>query len=273
MHKTTDNKILTKAADIGQVLRCIKLKLMLSSYFDVYQQILQVSEDITSLRKIKEEVQKSKTPLGECLPHGLTPPTFDIVHRRFEQTRVKGTFLPNKIRTVMNDIVQYSSQLQNQQALQQQQPLNDSKVIERIIEVEEVVDFQDWMIDPLQSDSGRTIVIDDGRWDSECELLMYFPEILITAEDREEDEFEKLSQSQKTAEDDQVNSKHHALRAEGIRAGVEDETENIDDEDINMVGDDDIDEGAVDIQQEVQEQENDDQDDEGMAWLDSDDES
>jgi hypothetical protein len=211
-----------------------------------------VFEDLNALRKVKADVLKSKTPLGECSPHGLTPPTFDIVHRRYEPTRVKGTYPPNKIRTVMNDIINYSSDLQKQQA-------QANQVLERIIEVEEVVDFQEWMIDPAQPEFGRTIVIEDGKWNSpDSELLMYYPEVLITMEDREEDEFDKMAQAQKVAEDETKVRNHgenaideHALNhgdapMEGGLDGNDDDDD--DDDTTDEVGEDEpqsIDEDKV----------------------------
>lgn len=180
----------------------------------------------------------------------------------------------------MNDIIQYSTQLQTQQS---QQNILDGGTI---IEVEEVVEFQDWMVDPLHPDSGRTIVFgEEGNiWGPECELLMYYPEILVTMEDREEDEFEKLAQAQKMADEEKKSSSNGGDEAHShLHHNVEEdaaEAENMDDDDINM--------GGIDQNEDVEEiafKEKDDEQEDGgvvsqteeviddMGWMDSDDET
>lgn len=48
--------------------------------------------------------QICKTLHGDYMPSGITPPTADIVRRRFEPTRKNETYLPYRIRSVIDEI-------------------------------------------------------------------------------------------------------------------------------------------------------------------------
>lgn len=48
--------------------------------------------------------QICKTINGDYMPSGLTPPTADIVKRRFELTRKNDSYLPYRIRSVIDEI-------------------------------------------------------------------------------------------------------------------------------------------------------------------------
>lgn len=50
-----------------------------------------------------------KTLHGDYMPSGVTPPTADIVKRRFELTRKSETFLPYRIRAVIEEINSFGS--------------------------------------------------------------------------------------------------------------------------------------------------------------------
>ena len=199
-HKTLDNKIFLKAADIGQILQVFK-------------------------KEKERETMKSricKTPYGDYAPSGITPPTQDIVKRRFEFTRMnEDTFIPYQIRQITDEITSFGSSAtasSESKALtttkskrskeskkeQQQQDKEkgggeDSRQEQRKIErvIEEVVDFEEWMVDPTNPMRGRTIVLDGLDWSTpDAALLLMHPELLMTEEDREEDELEELTQQQ-----------------------------------------------------------------------------
>jgi hypothetical protein len=215
-HKTIDNKIFLKAADIGQMLQVFK-------------------------KEKERDLMKSricKTSHGDYAPSGLTPPTYDIVKRRFEMTRInEDTFLPYKIRQVTEEILtlgqqtnpkeegsggvgsssgaggggggggtkgpKMSKKAQKEQAKRDKEAgihhdENKSENIRKIEKItEEIVDFEEWMVDPSNPTKGRTIIIDGKNWSSaDAQLLIHHPELLITEEDMEEDELEELAKQQ-----------------------------------------------------------------------------
>jgi hypothetical protein len=192
-------------------------------------------------KKEKErDLMKSKickTSHGDYAPSGLTPPTYDIVKRRFEMTRInEDTFLPYKIRQVTEEILtlgqqanpkeegsggaggsgggggagggkgtKLSKKAQKEQAKRDKEAgifhHHDESKGENIRKVEkiteEIVDFEEWMIDPSNPTKGRTIIIDGKNWSSaDAQLLIHHPELLITEEDIEEDELEELAKQQ-----------------------------------------------------------------------------
>jgi len=109
-HKTFDNKIFLKSGDIGQVLLTTIGTLFAKSscgrflmvFFCPQRQVLQVFE--TEQERDFMRSQICKTLHGDYMPSGITPPTADIVRRRFEPTRKNETYLPYRIRSVIEEI-------------------------------------------------------------------------------------------------------------------------------------------------------------------------
>ena len=116
--------------------------------------------------------------LGETASSGICPPTRDIVRRRFARTHQAQSFMPFKVRQVVDEILsgkhipgeQPPPQVPKQGLIQGQpkkkggkkaaalatsstatasEEASQPKAAEFTIEtvVEEVVDFQDWMVD------------------------------------------------------------------------------------------------------------------------------
>jgi len=157
-HKTFDNKTFLKSGDIGQML-----------------QVFHTTEEKEAARnKIHKHVL-----YGEYMPSGLTPPTIDIVKRKFELTRKNdhSVFLPYRIRQVHDDINNFGSNTTSSstnQGRNSSQAQTNALVLTSLKEsyarylsrsdrkggkdigavvvsesvLEEVVDFEEWMIDP-----------------------------------------------------------------------------------------------------------------------------
>lgn len=127
----------------------------------------------------------------DTMVDGITPPTLDIVHRRYDKTKSKGDFLPYQIRTVSEDIK------------------NLNPTGERLIVSEELVEFEDYMLDPETGDGKKLFFGTDLDFTSEAgKLLLLHPEILISEEDKEEDDLERVAKtsSQQVEKVDQQES-------------------------------------------------------------------
>lgn len=156
-HKTFDNKTFLKSGDIGQML-----------------QVFHTNEEKDVMRN---KIHKH-TLYGEYMPSGLTPPTIDIVKRKFELTRKNdhSAFLPYRIRQVHDDINNFGMQTSSSSGNQGRNSSvaqNHASVLTSLKEsyaryllsrpdrkdveapvvsesvLEEVVDFEEWMIDPM----------------------------------------------------------------------------------------------------------------------------
>ena len=138
-------------------------------------QMLQVFHDEKERSQAKAKLVEGA--LGETAASGVCPPTRDIVKRRFARTRKAQSFMPFKVRQVVDEILsgkhipgeQPPPQVPKQQGLVPGQPKKKGgkkaaalaastasvpeeaqpKAAEFTIEtvVEEVVDFQDCMVD------------------------------------------------------------------------------------------------------------------------------
>lgn len=158
-HKTFDNKTFLKSGDIGQML-----------------QVFRTNEE---KEVVRNKIHKHAL-YGEYMPSGLTPPTIDIVKRKFELTRKNdhSAFLPYRIRQVHDDINNFGMQTssssssgnQGRNSIVAQNHASvltslkesyarylllsrpDRKDVEAAVVsesvLEEVVDFEEWMIDP-----------------------------------------------------------------------------------------------------------------------------
>lgn len=101
---------------------------------------------------------------GDYMPSGLTPPTVDIVKRRFEQTRKnEGNFIPYRIRNVAQEMSGFGSGTGKMVNATTGECITDSNVnapgpvLEVVGETvtEEVMDFEEWMVDQAAVAQGR----------------------------------------------------------------------------------------------------------------------
>jgi transcription initiation factor TFIID subunit 7 len=86
-HKTVDMKIFYKAGDIGQIL-C-------------------VYSDESSLEQALSE-QKRLDDI-DYMPHGITPPTSNIVKKKYSKTREKHTYAVDRIQAVLESIKSFET--------------------------------------------------------------------------------------------------------------------------------------------------------------------
>lgn len=138
-HKTVDMKIFYKAGDIGQILVV---------YLNEKSRDLAIFE-----QKILDDV--------EYIPHGLTIPTMNIIKKKYSRTREKQMYSFDKIQTVLDQIKIFEIK---------------EKVHKEIIE--EVVDFEEWMLDKNQID-GIKIKLEGDKWLNQNNgILLEHPSIL-----------------------------------------------------------------------------------------------
>lgn len=181
-HKTFDCKTYLKSGECGQILH-----------------VFHTEREREAMRS---KLCKISTQ-GDYFAHGITPPTMDIVHRRFERTNKTITsthFSPHIVKEVVNDICgQWDMDLDDKEAKEWK--------------FEEVVDFEDWMVDSdnpfgisfqLSGTSWTTDVLSSLSSSSACAIILDHPEILqIQSEiddDRNREEYEKAKQRIKDAE-------------------------------------------------------------------------
>ncbi len=179
--------------------------------------------------KEKEAVRAKivKTVSGEYNPSGITPPTHDVVRRRFELTRKSGeNHLPYKVRQICEEISRGVEGLVNGSheaargtaaGRSQQQKDGDDAVSEVVLETvcEEVVDFQEWMADPQRPGHGVVVNLVGSDWAGEDALfLQKHPEILMSEVDAEEDAIEQLAAQQLRSESDRAAPPSAALPVE-----------------------------------------------------------
>lgn len=122
--------------------------------------VLQVFETQQERDAMREKI--CKTPNGDYMPSGITPPTADIVKRRFEPTRKTDSYLPYRIRSLIKEIGEFGSRpgrLVNPKTGEEvdgddPQSASAVEVVDETV-TEEVVDFEEWMVDPV-TQSRRT---------------------------------------------------------------------------------------------------------------------
>jgi len=87
--------------------------------------MLQVFRDEREKEQSKSRIVR--TVHGECSSSGLCPPTRDIVKRRYERTHQPQSFLPFKVRQVVDEILSGAHIPTEQQIQQLQQKLQQQK--------------------------------------------------------------------------------------------------------------------------------------------------
>lgn len=185
--KTYDNKVFHKSGDIGQ--------------------ILQVFRDEHEKEEMRQQLVNE--PHDLYYPHGLTAPTEDIVRRRFEATYSKENFLIFRYQEVLADVLDFSTRSGgNLIPLTKPQPSaipvgqdgenekdnGDEKLPYYETVIEEVLDYDEYMMDTDEPGQGRTFVFDGMNWtDEQIELVAQHPEILWSRLEEEDDALENQS--------------------------------------------------------------------------------
>lgn len=186
--KTYDNKVFHKSGDIGQILQVFRDE---HERDDMRQQLVNEPHDL-------------------YYPHGLTAPTEDIVRRRFEATQSNENFLIFRYQEVLADVLDFSTRSGgNLIPLTKPQPAavpigqdgenekdnGDEKLPYYETVIEEVLDYQEYMMDIENPGHGRTFVFDGMTWtDEQIELVAQHPEILWSRLEEEDDVLEKQGQ-------------------------------------------------------------------------------
>lgn len=169
--KTFDHKIFYKSGDIGQILYVF---------------------DTKAARDAVKRKETTKRHGETYYLHGLSAPAHNIVKSRFELTQKSSDSYPvHKVRAVVNDM--------SAPWTTDERPVGRSAAIVGIAEsgtggggaggavsvdfietTEEVVDFEDWMVDPdsANPDIGVSFRIEHSDWDGNLGLLLEHPEIL-----------------------------------------------------------------------------------------------
>jgi hypothetical protein len=195
-HKTFDKKIYLKSADIGQVLTVFS----------------SASEREIAIKKLV------KSSTGEkVLRSGLTPPTHDIVSSRFERTRKKDTYPPQRVKLVLDDITaprvtlaslqtnqappgapgaapggtNKSGKMNKNMKPRKSLPGNAAQDAQSLIEVcqivqEEVVEFEDWMATTDQPNGVKFVFKGkDCEWvdNPAYQIVMEHPDVLYSTDD------------------------------------------------------------------------------------------
>lgn len=203
-HKTFNNKIFLKSADIGQVLHVFH----------------------SEKERESHKARICKTTYGDYNPHGLTPPTQDIVERRFDLTRKDTTeYMPYKIRQVVEEIslgkhAPWEQQMkENEKGGRKADNAPPPQAVEDYtIETveEEVVSFEEWMLaEGASQPTGLVFNIDsaapmlvpkDSTWTADqhramAKLLVdHADSILVSAIEAEEDALADIASEQKRKE-------------------------------------------------------------------------
>ncbi len=146
-----------------------------------------------------------KTVYGDYSPSGITPPTHDVVRRRFELTRSKGdnSYLPYKVKQVCEEIARGVETVVGNSAIAPRDAAEAAEEVKTGSEVvlesveEEVVDFQEWMADPARPGYGVCVTLCGADWSSEdAQFLQRYPEALLTEVEAEEDAVDQLAMEQ-----------------------------------------------------------------------------
>jgi hypothetical protein len=238
--------------------------------------------------KEKESVRSQiiSTIYGDYFAHGLAPPTHDIVRRRFELTRRKEKYLPYQIREVTELIQGFGDSSRSvkvdttDSSSSSATASNGKEVLEEKV-VEEVLSFEDWMVDPSNPLQGRTLKIAGEHWDSmDAQLLLQHSSVLWTAEDQEEDEiaqdFAHRQQQEATTTQKSLETQKavgEANNSEGKKA-VDDQFANNNAreeqlrKDAAMVADDEVVEDGEEVVEEkaIEMEIDEEEDDDDMAW-------
>lgn len=189
-HKTFDHIHYYKSGDIGQMLRV---------FMDHDERDAAVEELGT-------------TEGYYCAPSGITPPTAHIVKRKFVKTRLQQPAPPTVVAEVEEVLQTYS-------------------VTSEIEDIhEEVVDFEDWMVDD-KNPTGKTIKFTLADLNA-SPLLQNHPEILLTSKELAEMEAWQQEEAEREAKEHEAPGEPGDLGEDNEEMEVEEENADSDEEDI-----------------------------------------
>lgn len=166
--KTFDKKVVFKSADIGQAL-------------------------VVCLNETDRNTLKSTcriTENGIFLPSGYTLPTQNIIQRKFEKNVMSySAHSPKPAPLAFANVVK---QIESQpwRVVPADEGTKHQEYSELVQEFEDIVPFEEWMVDPA-TQAGISITIHDKDWEasnSTAQFLFSHPEILRTSAFVEEDE-------------------------------------------------------------------------------------
>lgn len=161
VHKTVDYVTLFKSADVGQMVVVYKDEAAM------LEDMLREEEERGKMREKggKDDEGKAELSLRAQLDYyhsGLTPPTTNIVRRRFAETRMHGPYPAATVAKVQGELAAHVAALEEKREV--------SEV------VEDVVDFEDYMAD--MHGQPVTIAEDSALWLEHPELLIHRPVVL-----------------------------------------------------------------------------------------------
>jgi hypothetical protein len=187
--KTYDNKVFHKSGDIGQIL-----------------QVFRDEQERDEMR-----AQLVTEPHDLYYPHGLTAPTENVVKHRFDATRINENFLTFRYQEVLADVIDFSmrsggnlipsTKISENSSLKMKLGDNDNDGKDESPEdslpyyetiLEEVLDYEEYMMDVMNPGHGRTIEFDGMNWTDEMiELVAQHPEIIWSRLEEEDDILEQ----------------------------------------------------------------------------------
>eukprot|EP01035_Chromulina_nebulosa_P017629 gene17629-23206_t len=176
-YKTYDNKVILKSGDIGQILY-----------------VFLNENDRNNFRSKLIEY----SPNNKVLPSGLTQPTEHIYERRYKHTRI-GKLQQHSI-LLMNEVVDeiekpWTATTSNPADLSNDiENMSGSGIFEYVDKYEEIVDLEDWMIDPT-TNQGISVNIYPNDWldyysgkpNPSIELLLRHPNVILKQFDIDEE--------------------------------------------------------------------------------------
>lgn len=161
MHKTVDYVTLFKSGDVGQMVV-------------VYANETELLEDLRREEEERDKIRQKGGRDGQAdaelrvrqqlnyYHSGLTPPTTNIVRRRFAETRLHGPYPPAVVAKVQRELAAHVAALEEKREVAEV--------------VEDVVEFEDYMAD--MHGQPVTIAEDSAQWLEHPELLIHRPVVL-----------------------------------------------------------------------------------------------
>ena len=187
-HKTADQKTFVKSGEIGQMLQVFG-------------------------SNAEKEAARSKLTKLNCNTNndycasGLTPPTANIVRRRFDKTNKVSSiqYFPYHVKEVINEIC----------SQWEVDPADDKEF--REWKYEEVVPFEDWMADPENPTQGISLQLSGHNWTTRNSVVMEHPEVLLLQVELEDDK-DKNDYYERQRSAQQMSPPAHAAAAAAVPA-------------------------------------------------------
>lgn len=211
-YKTFDSKVIIKNGEIGQILH--------------------VFENDEAREAMKKEI--IYTDLGSYFPSGITPPTQNIVKRRFLKSRKGKKKSQEKIERVIDEIESPWENVVNEEGI----AIMDTR--EYTETIEEVIPFENWMMG--NDGESKVLQVSDEHWPSldAVIFLLQHPNLLVRQSDiveskvREDAQNRIMEISENTKISNDASNTNHHFPTENVDSGSdEDSDEVIDDELVN----------------------------------------